>query len=375
MNEKQNYYETKYKRSKLLNMVLISVIIGLLVGSAYTLGLFGNTDMIDTNVANANSGEAINVEYESPVVKVADEVLPSIVMIKNKAKINAGFMFQSTDNETIERGTGSGIIYKEDGYIITNQHVIDNASEIEVTLYDGRVFNARVLGEDAKSDLAVIKIEAKNLTAATLGNSDEVKVGELAVAIGTPAGEEFSSSVTAGIISAKNRTLGIGEERIKLIQTDAAINPGNSGGALANKFGEVIGINSIKISAPDIEGMGFAIPINDALPIIEELIQHGYVKRPWIGIQISNITEEISQRYDVPIGVYIARVFYNSPAEAAGLRVDDIITEIDGKKVETTKDLSRVMEEYEPDDVVKLKVYRDKGYKEIEVKLGVMKPE
>ena len=369
VDDRNNIYEKKYKKSKLLNMLLVSVIIGIVIGGVFTFGLFKGTDVLNPNIVDADRIVKINEEYESPVIKVADEVLPSIVMIKNRGKVSNGFMSQSVD-----RGTGSGIIYSRDGYIITNQHVIDGANELEVVLNDGKVLEARVLGQDAKTDLAVIKVDAKDLPAAKLGDSNNIKVGELAVAIGNPMGEEFSGSVTSGIISALNRSLDIGESKIKLIQTDAAINPGNSGGALVNKNGEVIGINSAKLSAPNVEGMGFAIPINDALPIIEELINNGYVKRPWLGVMISDITEEISKKYDVPKGVYIRQINYNSPAESAGLKVDDIITEIDGKRVETIKELSSTIEKYKPDDVINLKIYRDKGYKEIKLKLGIMPP-
>ncbi|MTI47418.1 S1C family serine protease [Sporosalibacterium faouarense] len=367
MSDMQIDYQKKYKRTKIINMVLVSVVIGILIGSAFTYGLIGNQGIIEGSKVSADSVKAINTSYTSPVVEVADEVLPSIVMIKNKQQLSSGFMSQSVDS-----GTGSGIIYKSDGYIITNQHVINGASEIEVILHDGRSFDARILGEDEKTDLAVIKIEGNNFPAAKLGNSDNIKVGQLAVAIGNPMGEEFSGSVTAGIISAMDRTLNMGTNKIKLIQTDAAINPGNSGGALVNKNGEVIGINSIKLSATDVEGMGFSIPINDALPIIEELVENGYIKRPWIGVTIGNVTEALSQRYNVPIGVFISQVDPSGPAAKVGLRTNDIITEIEGDKVETVSELSKIMEEYEPNDNITLKIYRGDKYIDINLQLGVM---
>lgn len=375
-------YEKKYKKSRFLNIIFVSLLIGVIVGGVFTYGMLqlNNIDISksaeaaspDNNITNSNTTKKKLLStdwYTNPVAKVADEVLPSIVMIKNKVNINRGFEIQQVD-----KGTGSGIIYRKDGYIITNQHVIDGATELVVTLHDGTEYKGRVLGQDTKTDLAVVKVEASNLPAAKFGNSDNLMVGELAVAIGNPAGEEFSGTVTAGIISALNRSLSIGEKKMKLIQTDAAINPGNSGGALVNQNSEVIGINSVKLSSPEIEGMGFAIPINDALPIINELMQNGYVKRPWIGVGISDITEYISKQYNFPVGIYIGQVYYNSPAAEAGLRPNDIIVKIDEVKVETTADLSGIIEEHKVGDTIRLTIYRDGKYTDVDITLDVMPP-
>lgn len=367
MDDKQIDYGKKYKKSKLVNMILISVVIGILIGSGFTYGLIGVQRVELPNIVNADEVKPINVGYSSPVVSVAEKALPSIVMIKSRQQINSGFM-----NGMVDAGTGSGIIYSTDGYIITNHHVIDGASEIEVTLHDGRVMQAEVLGKDEKTDLAVLKIQGENFPAAQLGDSESVKVGELAVAIGNPMGEEFSGSVTAGIISALDRSLDMGTNKINLIQTDAAINPGNSGGALVNKNGEVIGINSIKLSAANVEGMGFAIPINDALPIVDELIENGYISRPWIGVQIGNVTEQVAERNDVPVGVYIGAITPNSPAVEAGLKANDIITEIDQNRVNTVTELSDLMESYKPGESIEIKIYRNKEYITIDLKLGIM---
>lgn len=375
-------YEKKYKKSRLLNIILVSILIGVMIGGAFTYGILqlNNLDISKSAEAASTDNNAVNSNttkkkllstdwYTNPVAKVADEVLPSIVMIKNRININRGF-----DIQLVDKGTGSGIIYRKDGYIITNQHVIDGATELLVTLHDGTEYKGRVLGQDAKTDLAVVKVEANNLPAAKFGDSDKLMVGELAVAIGNPAGEEFSGTVTAGIISALNRSLSIGEKKMKLIQTDAAINPGNSGGALVNQNSEVIGINSVKLSSPEIEGMGFAIPVNDALPIINELMQNGYVKRPWIGIGISDITEYISKQYNLPIGIYIGQVYYNSPAAEAGLRPNDIIVKIDETKVETISDLSGIIEGHKVGDTIRLTIYRDGKYTDVDVTLDVMPP-
>ncbi|SCG82306.1 putative protease [Proteiniborus sp. DW1] len=380
-NEDENKkYEKKYKKSRLLNIVLASLLIGVILGGAFTYGILQFNEIDFSKPAEAtspNNTTSTNTPkkllstdwYTNPVVKVADEVLPSIVMIKNKVNISRGFAVQQVD-----RGTGSGIIYRKDGYIITNQHVIAGATELIITLHDGTEYKGKVLGQDTKTDLAVVKIEADNLPAARFGDSDKLMVGELAVAIGNPAGEEFSGTVTAGIISALNRSLNIGEKKMKLIQTDAAINPGNSGGALVNQNSEVIGINSVKLASAEIEGMGFAIPINDALPIINELIQNGYVKRPWMGVGISTITESISQQYNLPIGVYIGQVYYNSPAEKVGLKPSDVIVKIDEVKVETVEDLSNIIEGYKPGDTIRLTIYRNGKYTDVDLTLDIMPP-
>ncbi|SDY78182.1 serine protease Do [Proteiniborus ethanoligenes] len=382
MDDYGKKYEKKYKRSRLINIILLSILIGVIIGGAFTYGILQTQPMDitkpveaassqnNTSITNTSEGQPVASQwYTSPVVNVAEEVLPSIVMIKNKVNVNRGYEILQVD-----KGTGSGIIYRQDGYIITNQHVIDGATELIVILNDGTEYKGKVLGQDLKTDLAVVKVEAKNLPAAKIGDSDKLRVGELAVAIGNPAGEEFSGSVTAGIISALNRSLNVGEKKMKLIQTDAAINPGNSGGALVNQNGEVIGINSVKLSSPEIEGMGFAIPINDALPIINELMQNGYVKRPWIGIGISNITESISKQYNLPVGVYIGRVYFGSPAEKAGLKPNDVIIKIDEEKIENIEDLSHIIENHKAEDVIRLTIYRDGKYMDIDVTLDIMPP-
>lgn len=361
-------YKQKYKKAKRKNHILTSLLIGIIIGSLITTGIFLSIEN-QREYSRGSTMRTITIsgEYEEPVVAVADKVLPSIVMIKNNVNVDT-----ARGATSINRGTGSGIIYSSDGYIITNQHVINGASDITVTLYDGRDFNARVIGQDARSDLAVLKIDGKDLVPGDFGDSKDIRVGELAVAIGNPMGEEFSGSVTAGIISATDRSMNIGEKRLKLFQTDAAINPGNSGGALVNKKGEVIGINSVKLSSPNIEGMGFAIPINDALPIIEELISHGYVKRPWIGVGIGDVTEDMIDKHNFPRGVYIVRVYHESPAEKAGLKVDDIITEVNGKRVYTAEALINAISELKPDTTINMKIYRNNTYEEVEITIGVM---
>ena len=209
---------------------------------------------------------------------IAKKAGPAVVGVVSKITTTTYFGLSQE-----QEGGGSGIIINSDGYIITNQHVINGATTVKVVLNNGKEYDAKLIGQDRKTDLAVIKIEETNLPTAELGQSSALEVGELAVAIGNPMGLEFAGSVTAGVISALNRTMTVDGRQYTLIQTDAAINPGNSGGALVNKYGQVIGINTVKIGASGYEGMGFAIPIDIAMPIINELLESGYVKgRPVI---------------------------------------------------------------------------------------------
>ena len=281
------------------------------VGITFGVGaLTGNdvplldTATAGTTVANSNgsgsgsSGAATTAYTDDSgkqvltVPEIAAKVGPAVVGVINKTTVTtqqywdpwSGRYYYNQDpsqdeSDTVEQGSGSGIIISEDGYIVTNQHVIDGATEVDVILNTGTTYTAEIIGQDEKTDLAVLKITPDNetLTPAVLGDSTTVQVGELAVAIGNPMGMEFSGSVTAGIISAVNRTMTIDNRTYNLIQTDAAINSGNSGGALINQYGEVIGINSVKLSSSGVEGMGFAIAISEAKPIINDLMQSGHV--------------------------------------------------------------------------------------------------
>ncbi len=305
--------------------------------------------------------------FLSPVTEIAKKAGPSVVGIRVTA-FTRGFWGSLTQTPS----EGSGIIIDSNGHIMTNYHVVEYAdpknryssnSTIEVFLPDGREAKARFIGGDSKTDLAVIKIDLDDLPVAVLGDSSELEVGELAVAIGNPLGMEFAGSVTAGVISALNRTVQVDGKSLNLIQTDAAINPGNSGGALVNSKGEVIGINTVKISATGVEGLGFAIPINDAKPIVNQLIAFGYVKgRPYIGISGFEITEVLSRQYNVPQGIYIQQVMPDSGAEKAGLKVGDIITRLAGKTVTSLADLNEIMKKYKAGDTVEIVVYRNNQY-------------
>lgn len=258
---------------------------------------------------------------------------------------------------------GSGFIISEDGYIVTNNHVVEGADTITVVLDNDEAYEAMLVGTDPDNDIAVIKIKASDLPTVVLGDSDQLLVGELAVAIGNPLGQ-LSGSVTAGIISALDReitvTSGNRTQKLTLLQTDAAINAGNSGGALFNSFGEVIGINTLKNIGTGVEGLGFAIPINHAKPIIESLIQYGYVKgRPKIGIVGRDITAQMAEYYRLPQGIYILEVEPNSAADKAGLRVKDIIIAVNGKEVKTIDELNSIKNTMKPGDTMTLTVIRD----------------
>ncbi len=289
-------------------------------------------------VAHAQISEARN----TPVVRAAQTVGPAVVGITNKGYVRDFFNRQIL----VEQGTGSGVIISADGYIVTNNHVVENAQELTVSLADGRTFTGRRVGADPVTDLAVVKIDATGLPAAVLGDSDTLLVGEPAIAIGNPLGLEFRGSVTAGVISALNRSIELGERRFKLIQTDAAINPGNSGGALVNADGLVIGINSAKLAAAGVEGIGFSIPVNTVRPIVKSLIEKGKVVRAYLGVGILDKTTAARYGYQLNVdkGVYVAGVQPGGPAAKAGIREGDIIVAIAGKETNTVADLRAVVD-------------------------------
>lgn len=333
-----------------------------------------NTDT--TTVSNTNLVSLEN--YSDTSIFAANKVLPSIVGITVQYTVNSpyyGYTMQATGT-----ATGSGVIISEDGYILTNNHVVNTSSnysfyqvseanKITVKLYnDETEYEAQIIGKDETTDLAVIKIDKNNLPAATLGDSDSLQVGEFSMAIGSPLGME--STVTAGIISATSRTITSDGKNYTVIQTDAAINSGNSGGALINSKGEVIGINTLKLSGSGVEGIGFAIPINSTKTIYEQLISNGKVKRPYIGISGRDVDEETAKKYELVEGIYIISVEQFSAAEKAGLKSYDIITEIDGKQIKTMDELNEIKNTHKIGDTIVLKVFRDKEYKEINLTLG-----
>ena len=272
------------------------------------------------------------------IVQAAKKVGPAVVGITNKALVTDFF----NRTKLMERGTGSGVIYDKSGLIATNNHVVAGAQEIVVSMPDGKTYTGKVLGTDATTDLAVVKINADEpLPVAEFGNSDDIMVGEPAIAIGNPLGLEFRGTVTAGVISALNRSIDLGERKFKLIQTDAAINPGNSGGALVNADGQVIGINSAKVAVSGVEGIGFAIPINEAKPILAELASKGRIARPFIGASL--IDKDVAQKYGIEVdlkgGLFVAKLYQGGPAWQAGIRTNDVIVKFNGTKVKSVSEL------------------------------------
>ncbi len=299
-----------------------------------------------------------NILPASQVTSVAEALGPAVVGIVNKVLARDVF-----GRAVQEQGTGSGVIFDASGLIVTNNHVVANATELIVSLADGRKVRAKLVGTDELSDLAVIKIDAPNLKAAPFGDSDRVRVGDLAIAIGNPLGLEFERTVTVGIISGLNRLIQVSEESsLQLIQTDATINPGNSGGPLANAGGEVVGINTIKFrdAGRGIEGMGFAIPVNTVRTVIDDLVKNGrVVNRPFLGIYGAT-REEAAGYYgvNIPRGLLMVRVVDGSPAAQAGLRVGDNLLAIDGRAVNSRADLRGILITKRPNDKITVQYLR-----------------
>ena len=293
----------------------------------------------------------------SPVIAIAKKVMPSVVGVHTYGT----YSYWGRQITNMELGSGSGVIYSEDGYIITNYHVIEDATSVVVTLSDEQEYEAVIIGADEASDLAVLKIDAgRKLPAAELGNSSELQIGELVVAIGNPLG--YDNTVTDGIVSGLNRQLSDYTDEMTLIQTNAAINSGNSGGALVNGRGEVIGINSAKLVASNAEGMGFALSIDEVKPLVEQLITQGHVSRPYMGVTIDSqyqVDEETAERYEIPMGIMIYEVAENSPAEQAGLREGDIIYKVNDTLIQSFDDLSELIDSSQVGDTLRVLANRD----------------
>ncbi len=358
----------------LIVALISSLLTGGIVGAYFTYGLpqkySGANPPGNTYVNDSIRQIEIIDKTTSAETAVAEKVSPSIVGISITFQYNDRF-FGSTQNQ----GQGSGIIYSGDGYIITNNHVIENAmsgsggnklaqnAKIEVILPNqvDHPYEATVVGRDSKTDIAILKINVSELPAAEFGDSDEIKVGQKAIAIGNPAGLEFMGSVTSGIISGLNRRIEFDDGTVlKLIQTDAAINPGNSGGALLNSEGKVIGINTSKIGGTGYEGLGFAIPSNNAVEIAESLIQSGYVTgRPQIGIVVdTRFNSTIAKDNGVPEGILVYEVQPLSAAFMAGVKTGDIITQFNGVDIKSFSELEAEKNKFKAGDKVNLTIYR-----------------
>ena len=357
-------------RSKILN-----------TNSSYSIQ---NTSNLNNNVNGYVSQISLGNYYDTAVY-VANKILPSIVGIKIEYTVsNSMYQMFGMSGTSTATASGSGIIISEDGYILTNNHVVSSsssnsnnsyyqvseASKVTVTLFnDDTEYEAKIVGKDEQTDLAVIKIEKTGLTKAEFADSDSIKVGEFAMAVGNPIG--MQSSVTCGIISAVNREVTDSDgKKYTLIQTDAAINSGNSGGALVNSEGKVIGVNTLKLTGTGIEGMGFAIPINSTTDITSQLIQYSKVKRPYIGITGIDLTEDMAKTYNLVVGIYVKSIEDFSSAEKAGIKAGDVIIEADGTAVTTMDDLNKIKNSHKIGDEMKIKVNRNGQEKELTVTLG-----
>ena len=374
---------------------LLAVVLCCVLTSAATLGVFvgllktGTVQLeTETIVQAAENGETITL---SPAPKpqttdtsgvlqdqdIAEKVLPSVVCIQNyQITQQYGFLYTAASGDMSPAGEGSGIVLNAEGYIITNAHVVDNATSLKVILYDGSVHEAELIGMDTLTDLAVIKIstEGENgakVTPAEFGSALSMRVADKVMAIGNPGGSAFSSSVTIGYVSALNRAIPNTKTgyTMEYIQTDAAINPGNSGGALVNGYGQVIGINSAKISATEYEGLGFAIPTDFAQPIIEDLIEFGYVKdRAMLGISGQYIDALTGRFYGLPQGEYVAGV-NTQYAQASGLKQGDVITAIDGTQLSAESVIRSIINNKKPGETVTITVYRPSERESMELQL------
>ena len=287
---------------------------------------------------------------EETVIRVARSATPAVVSVVRRG------------------GSGSGVIVRADGIILTNAHVVGNARTVEIRTADGRTFTGTVLGRDETVDTAVVRVQATNLPAAPLGDSDRLEVGQIAVAIGNPLG--LDRTVTRGVVSAINRDPRGVDIAAGLIQTDAAINPGNSGGPLLDSSGRVIGINTAILAGTT--GLGFAIPINVAVDVMEQIVRTGRVRRPYMGIFDRDITPEIARYFRLPVeeGVVIVSVSRNSPAERAGLQVEDFIVGLDGQKIEDGGDLRRLLRTHKPGDTVRVDIVRGTARRTVSVRLA-----
>ena len=365
--------EKKEKKNKSkVFWILICALVGFVSGIGGTFltlqlsgGISSNTDVIYQSVVQTNEdGEAVD---EMSTVDVVENVKDSIVEITTSKTETTVFLQQY-----VTSGAGSGVVFSDAGLIVTNHHVIDGADEIKVRLTNGDEYDAELIASDAQSDLAVLRIDAENLTPVILGDSDTLNVGESVIAIGNPLGS-LGGTVTEGILSAKDREITIDGQSMTLLQTSAAINPGNSGGGLFNSRGELIGVVNAKSSGSDIEGLGFAIPINIAKSVVNDLVENGKVSgRITLGItyyEISSITQAMEHGVNV-LGLLVSEVTPNSNAAAAGIQVNDVIVEADGEQVTTSDDLRSALSSHKIGDTMTFTVVRDKEYVELSCTLA-----
>ena len=346
---------------KMIALMLVAALLGGALGAGGVL-LLGSS-------GSGSSSQVLKGERPSTVIDVATidtskQMSPAEVYAQNVAS-TVGITTSVTTNyfgfTTTSAAAGSGFVLSEDGYILTNYHVIENSTSIKVTLYDGNSYDAELIGYDESNDIAVLKVDAENLSPVVLGDSDNLNVGDSVVAIGNPLGE-LTFSLTAGVVSALDREVTLsGNVTMELIQTDCAINSGNSGGALFNLYGEVIGITNAKYSSSgsgaSIDNIGFAIPINSVMNIVESIIEKGYIAKPYIGVSVTSVSSE-TQSYGLPKGAAVKAISEDSPAEKAGLQINDIITAANGTTIESSDDLVRLVGDLYDGAELQLTVYR-----------------
>ncbi|MDR1482139.1 MAG: Do family serine endopeptidase [Synergistaceae bacterium] len=368
--------------------ILLCAVLLLMVALSLSFTDIGQTISAVSGIAATESsrGTDRDVYSSNPVARIAKECSPAVVNIDTETLVTRnlnpfandpffreffGQEFERFNRTVPMRGKGSGFIVDNEGYIMTNNHVVEGADKITVTLLDGRHFEANLIGKDPTFDLAVIQIKAETekLPVLPLGDSDAAEVGEWVVAIGNPLG--FENTVTAGVISGKNRTLQAADVNFQgFMQTDAAINPGNSGGPLINLRGDVIAINTAIV--PYAQGIGFAVPVNMAKQVMEDLIKFGEVNRGWLGVSLQTLTPGFAETYGIPTdeGAIISGVLQGSPAEGAGLRRGDVITAIDGKAMKSGQDVVFSIRNRLMGDMVSIEVYRDGRRQNLNVELG-----
>lgn len=385
--KKANNSETGFGKTVLLPFTCGILGAGLVIGTCFgvpnirnsIIKSFASTSVINSNstgTANINTEQISLLDYSDTSVGVAQKVLPSIVGIKVTYSVNSIFY----GNQGTASAEGSGVIISDDGYILTNNHVVNSASsssfyelgkasKITVMLYnDDTEYEAEIVGTDEQTDLAVIKIDKTGLTAAELGDSDSVQVGEFCMAIGNPLG--LGSTVTDGIISAVDREVTDEDNNsYTAIQTNAAINSGNSGGALVNSKGQVIGINTLKVSGDGVEGVGFAIPINSTKDIYSQLIEYNKVKRPYLGIGGIEVDSDTAKANNLTEGIYVKTLENFSAAEKAGIKVGDVIVKADGKEVKTMDQLNEIKNQKQIGDKMTLTIWRNGKTQDIDVTL------
>ena len=369
-------------RTVLLPVLLVALLSSLVTAALTALAvvnMMGPRDQATTLAApdpDAQEVSDVRIDESSAVISATEKVGPAVVKIES----NGGGVLGS------QVGVGSGFIYHADGWILTNRHVVEGADQLQVTLEDSRVFEGQVIGVDTLTDLAIVKINGRDLPTAPIGSSQELKVGQMAIAIGSPLGN-YQNSVTSGVVSGLGRQIqasdvtGASSERLtNLIQTDAAINQGNSGGPLINSAGQVIGINTAV--ARTAQGIGFAIPIDFAKPIMEQALNGEELARPWIGIWYQVVTEQLREERNLPIsyGVVVLRpegsdapaVFPDSPADQAGIQEGDLILALNDQRIDADHQLSALILQHKPGDTVTLRIMRDDTEREVRVTLGTM---